>query len=82
MTLRIANANPKFPESLNDRAMDIWEPLLALADLAGGEWPELGRKAASGLTTSSQENSPIGSLLMDIMIMFIKADSKRLFSRT
>src|SRR6185503_12514756 len=35
----IAAATPVLPESLNDRAGDIWEPLLALADLAGGVWP-------------------------------------------
>src|SRR5258706_16149917 len=36
----IADAQPQPPEGLNDRATDIWEPLLALADLAGGDWPQ------------------------------------------
>ncbi len=31
----IAMARPQIPEGLNDRAADIWEPLLVLADLAG-----------------------------------------------
>ena len=30
----IASANPEIPASLNDRDADIWEPLLALSDLA------------------------------------------------
>jgi Protein of unknown function (DUF3631) len=62
----IANARPAIPESLNDRAADIWEPLLALADLAGGDWPEKARRAAEGLTAGAQGRSPIGALLFDI----------------
>jgi hypothetical protein len=33
----IAEACPDVPADLNDRAADIWEPLCALADLAGGD---------------------------------------------
>src|SRR5207249_2112173 len=68
----IARAQPEIPEDLNDRAADIWEPLLALADLAGGDWPEKARKAALGLTAIAQEESPIGALLLDLMIMFVQ----------
>ena len=66
----IASARPEIPKSLNDRAGDIWEPLLVLADLAGGDWPEKARQAAAALTAGAQENSPIGSLLFDICLMF------------
>jgi hypothetical protein len=78
----IGGARPEIPASLNDRAGDIWEPLLALADLAGGAWPEKARQAAAGLTGSAQENSPIGALLLDIMVMFISEHTGRLHSRT
>lgn len=44
----LKNAEPDTP--LEDRAADLWEPLLAVADLAGGGWPELARKAATELT--------------------------------
>jgi hypothetical protein len=27
----------------------MWEPLLAIADIAGGEWPERARRAAQAL---------------------------------
>ena len=33
----------------NDRAEENWEPLLALADVIGGEWPEKMRVAAKAL---------------------------------
>jgi putative DNA primase/helicase len=66
----IGKAQPPFPEDLNDRASDIWEPLLAVADLAGGDWPNKARAAAVGLTASAQGESPIGSLLLDVMVAF------------
>ncbi|MGD1085945.1 MAG: DUF3631 domain-containing protein [Verrucomicrobiota bacterium] len=78
----IAGARPEAPPNLNDRAADIWEPLLALADLAGGVWPEKARQAAAGLTISAQENSPIGALLLDILIAFLSGASERIHSRT
>ncbi|HSU53276.1 MAG TPA: DUF3631 domain-containing protein [Candidatus Dormibacteraeota bacterium] len=55
--------------------------LLALADLAGGRWPELARAAAAGLTARAQEYSPIGSLLMDICLVFLLGNTERVFSR-
>lgn len=44
-------------EPLEDRAADIWEPLVAVADLAGGDWPELARQAAIVMT---EENESAG----------------------
>ncbi len=43
-------ADPTTPDELDDRAADNWLPLLAVADLAGGQWPELARKAAITLS--------------------------------
>jgi hypothetical protein len=77
----IAKAEPKIPEGLANRAADVWEPLLALADLAGGRWPELAREAATGLTARAQEYSPIGSLLLDILLAFVLRKEGRIFSR-
>jgi len=81
-TDEIRNASPDIPESLNDRAADIWEPLLALADLAGGAWPGLARKAAVDLTSNAQENGPIGALLFDLFVLFFGIERDRIFSRT
>jgi hypothetical protein len=33
------NSYPTIPPSINDRDADVWEPLLAVADAAGGDWP-------------------------------------------
>jgi hypothetical protein len=78
----IAAARPAIPDSLNDRAGDIWEPLLALADLAGAPWPDLARQAACALTAGAHDNNPIGSLLFDLLVIFGRWNTDRLFSRT
>jgi hypothetical protein len=78
----IRSARPALPRELNDRAADIWEPLLALADAAGGDWPTRARQAAIGLVASARDRSPIGSLLLDIFLLFLQADQQRLFTRT
>src|SRR5205085_10333839 len=78
----IAAARPEIPLALNDRAADIWEPLLALADLAGGSWPGVARHAAVALTATAQRTNPIVSLLLDILLTFTLEKTDRLFSRT
>lgn len=67
----IGQARPNLPEELNDRAQDNWEALLAIADLAGGEWPTLSRSAA--LNLSGSEHEPVSTateLLADIQEIF------------
>jgi hypothetical protein len=78
----IANAHPAVPSNMNDRAGDIWEPLLTLADLAGGPWPEQARQAAVGLTATAQESSPMAALLLDIAVQFIHTGADRIYSRS
>lgn len=41
-----ALAWPRLPEGITDRNADVWEPLIAVADLAGGDWPDKARDAA------------------------------------
>lgn len=77
----IAGARPAIPAELNDRAADVWEPLLAIADIAGGHWPEQARLAAVALAESSTDSSPIGSLFLDILVLFTKDKIERVFTR-
>ncbi len=78
----IAKARPVMPTNLNDREADFWEPLVVIADVAGGRWPELARQAAVGLTANARENNPMGSLLLDIWLIFLREKADRIFSRT
>lgn len=64
-------ARPALPDSLNDRAQDNWEPLLAIAQCAGAEWLARATKAAlllSGATEATQ--STANELLADIQQIF------------
>lgn len=68
-------AQATYPEMpVDDRAADVWEPLIAVADLAGGEWPQLARDAAVALVESASEDdtarSPKLQLLADIRTVF------------
>ena len=66
---------------MNDRALDIWEPLLVLADLAGGDWPKLAREAAVRLSAIAQEGSPVSALLLDAALILANTENGRMFSR-
>ncbi|CAM5662101.1 hypothetical protein SPURM210S_04886 [Streptomyces purpurascens] len=43
------DAFPEMPEGVSDRPADVWEPLLAIADAAGGDWPQRAREACAEL---------------------------------
>ncbi|MDP9437579.1 MAG: DUF3631 domain-containing protein [Actinomycetota bacterium] len=62
----ITNAWPELPAGIEDRDADVWEPLLAVADAAGGTWPERARVAAVALVADSKESTPsLGIRLLD-----------------
>jgi hypothetical protein len=67
---------PEIPAGIEDRNADVWEALLAVADLAGGDWPERARVAAVSLVTSSiGDRGSIGVLLLrDLRIVFDGAE--------
>jgi hypothetical protein len=51
---RLRQARPEIPAELTDRQADVCEPLLAIADLAGGDWPKAVRKALVELCAKAQ----------------------------
>jgi hypothetical protein len=53
----LRQARPLMPKDLSDRAEDVLEPLCAVADLAGGPWPEDTRAAAVVLMNHSARAS-------------------------
>lgn len=68
---------PDIPETVQDRDADIWEALLAVADLAGGDWPQRAREAARAIVEESKDNAPsLGvRLLADLRVVFGDADT-------
>lgn len=63
-------ARPHLPYQLNDRAQDNWEPLLAIADVAGDQWPDKARVAALKISAIDDSSSVGNQLLADIREVF------------
>ena len=64
----LREARPDIPSELDDRAADSWEPLLAIAELVGGNWQHRARKAAVAISAGeAREDDSLGvQLLADI----------------
>ena len=76
---RLSELEPDLPASLHDRAADNWEPLLAIADLAGERWPETARRVAVALSGSEQDEGSYKTMLLaDIKVVFAARGADRL----
>jgi putative DNA primase/helicase len=70
-TVAVGAADPVMPAGMHDRAEDNFEPLLAIADVAGGDWPDKARQAARALASSDDGDTSVGGqLLSDIKAIF------------
>ena len=63
---------PDLPPSIADRDADVWEPIIALADFADGDWPDRARTAAIEMVKAGKDREPsLGiRLLADLRIVF------------
>jgi Protein of unknown function (DUF3631) len=68
----LGDLDPPMPDEISDRAADVWEALLAIADLAGGDWPARVRRAAIEINRARIEgDGSIGTrLLADARTVF------------
>jgi putative DNA primase/helicase len=66
----IGRATPVMPDGIHNRQADNWSPLLAIADVAGGEWPDRARHAAKTLVGAREDQSTSVMLLSDIRDLF------------
>jgi hypothetical protein len=79
---KLGKARPSLPEELSDRQQDVAEPLLAIAEAVGGEWPERARQALVELCTgrAAQDQSLGVQLLDDIRAIFTERGSDKIAS--
>jgi hypothetical protein len=78
----LTEMRPSLPDELSDRAQDAWEPLLAIADEIGGEWPNRARSTAvalSGVEAHDDESAGV-RLLSDIRTIFAAKGDDRISS--
>jgi hypothetical protein len=77
-------ADPPVPPELDDRQADNWRPLLAIADRAGGAWPDLARTAARMLSRAVVEAEHVAAvrLLADLRELFARTEAATLATTT
>jgi putative DNA primase/helicase len=78
---KLKHANPQLPNIDNDRALDNWTPLLAIADLIGGSWPEKVRSAMVKFEGQKDDDNIRIILLQDIKKVFDERGCKRLWTQ-
>lgn len=79
----VTDVYPDLPTGITDRPADVWEPLLAVADAAGEQWPTLAREACVALVKAAQstDSGSLGvRLLADLKQVF--GDAAHLFTET
>jgi hypothetical protein len=76
---QIGYAEPDMPDNVTDRSAEIWEPLLAIADAAGGHWPDTARAACTHFVLDTAEQQTRGvRLLADLRELFTHHATDRL----
>jgi hypothetical protein len=79
----LQDADASVPPALHDRAADCWRPLLAIADCAGGRWPELARRAALALCDADDDEEITTLLLRDLRSIFsADGEPEAIFTKT
>lgn len=73
---QLDGAWPTLPPGIEDRNADVWEPLLAIAEAAGGDWPDRARRSAVAHVADARGNARgFGvQLLADLRVVFGQED--------
>jgi hypothetical protein len=80
---QVGDAIPGLPEGVVDRSAEIWEPLVAIADAAGGDWPNRARQACAHFVLKSSQPVTTGiRLLADLRTIYNRHNATRLATRT
>jgi hypothetical protein len=82
----LADSWPEFGDpDADSRSVDIWEPLMSIADQAGGSWPQRARDAfaelAAGNSSTAPTIAPEQRILADLQVIW-PADEASLPTQT
>jgi hypothetical protein len=82
-TDELAHADPVMPDGITDRPADTWEALLAVAQAAGGDWPELASAACVALNDArSAEDTNVSIRLLADIRSVLRDEETHVFSAT
>lgn len=76
---KLSMTDPDMPKTNNDRMTDNWMPLFAIAEVAGGDWPELIKNSMMKMLDVSEDEISL-MLLEDIRNIFNSNGAERMFS--
>jgi putative DNA primase/helicase len=76
--------DPALPSGAFNRLADNWRPLFAIAEIAGGDWPQQAAAAFAKLTAKEDTDAQgIGTMLLaDVWQAFQEARAVRMFSKS
>ncbi len=66
----IVKATPSIPATVGNRLRDNWEPLLAIADLIGGDWPVLARESILKIRNAGDTANAADILLLNAVKLY------------
>jgi hypothetical protein len=75
VTDKVSKGRPTMPPGVRDRSAEIWRPLIAIADAAGGHWPDTARAACVHFVAVAAADRNGGGLRMQLL-----ADLRDLFT--
>lgn len=80
---RLVSCDPALPSGAFNRLADNWRPLFAIAEIAGGDWPQRAVTAFANLTAKADnEAQGLGTMLLaDIQQVFAEGRTERIFSK-
>jgi hypothetical protein len=81
---KLESCDPALPTGAFNRLADNWRPLFAVAEIAGGDWPQRAADAFGKLNSQDDADAQgLGVMLLaDIQQVFNEASVERMFSKT
>ena len=73
-------SDPDLPPELQSRIADNWRPLIAIADLAGGKWPDTARRISIAAALVDRDETAGIMLLGDLKVIFDRRRVEQLHS--
>jgi hypothetical protein len=80
---KLESREPMLPQNAFNRLADNWRPLFAVAEIAGGDWPQRAAVAFAKLNSQDDDAQGLGVMLLaDVRQAFEENRTEKMFSKT